>query len=81
MEKNSRIDKVESDGAASPSDEEKNIQHVTKAPLDIEDPDEGLTEEERAAIVSLTAQRVLSRTRSGSNATWHRTANSCGSLT
>lgn len=56
MEKDSRIDKLESDGAPSPSDEEKNIPQIAKAPLDIDDPDEGKTDEERAEIVSVTAE-------------------------
>ncbi|KAF2166533.1 hypothetical protein M409DRAFT_54872 [Zasmidium cellare ATCC 36951] len=52
MEKDGRIDKLESDGAPSPSDEEKNIPQIAKGPLDdIEDPDEGKSEEERAEIL------------------------------
>ena len=57
MEKDSRIDKLESDGAPSPSDEEKNIPQIARGPIDdIEDPDEGKSDEERAEIVSVTAQ-------------------------
>lgn len=56
MEKDGRIDQLESDGAPSPSDEEKNSPPIAKAPLDVEDPDEGKSEEERAEIVRVTAE-------------------------
>lgn len=81
MEKDGRIDKLESDGAASPSDEEKNVQQFAKGPVDdIDDPDEGLSDEERAKIVSLNAQSTY-RARPGSDVSWYRTENCCGSLT
>ena len=52
MEKAEAPRRSSSEDAHSPSNAEKQVEDAPVAILDIPDPDEGLTEEERKAIVS-----------------------------
>lgn len=57
------MEKHSSDGAPSPSDEEKRIENATRTDdvglADLDDPDEGKTDEERAKIVRASTQAFL----------------------
>lgn len=65
MEKAEPTRRSSSEDAHSPSNAEKQIEEAPVAILDIPDPDEGLSEEEKKAIVSLNQSSSFALSRRG----------------